>query len=547
MSSNSRAKPGAIRKFLTLFKPGCKVVLAKLAPPQPKQYPSFTNTKDSHSQNPEIEIRCYMEQLFLRMSGRSTSLIAGLISSLCLGRKLFWNTRGTMPAQLTSLYMENLAGILPHGFTTCRTMCLLSFVSCDEVSCWSSAISQNDEKMLRKYNLSFEIMCIQVFDFPVLKSLFFTWTTESTSSTSTIWWLTSCKFSFWVQKHLTASLSAGMDGQVVWMADGAFGACLALYRRQRYWRPLCYAMVFQFPWCRLRWEVQQGAGYRVFVSFPSVKCQDVSWSFMLFHVAAVGFWRLLRCNSPQDFFAKWLPKRLGHCLFVAGLWTCVWLLGTWPLGRPLSEGWRFFLPVTIACRAGFTIAWTFFTNFNHSHWWNEFLAMNPNRTYPVLSQVMAFLLGGRHRFNEMLFHDLHHAFPNAVGALSQRGRFHGWEKVHDAAVDVLSRGLFLPQKDGNQEPPMQKIQQKRSLLVKSEGNAVHLSNWSWWKNHKAKIDRLCEFPFGIDFRANCLTVDAHWQTGAVQIFRLPFCETKSSLSFAASVANFREPSDSNQM
>ena len=24
---------------------------------------------------------------------------------------------------------------------------------------------------------------------------------------------------------------------------------------------------------------------------------------------------------------------------------------------------------------------------------------------------------------------VHHAFPNAVGTLSQRGRFHGWEKV----------------------------------------------------------------------------------------------------------------------
>ena len=35
---------------------------------------------------------------------------------------------------------------------------------------------------------------------------------------------------------------------------------------------------------------------------------------------------------------------------------------------------------TIACRTGFTIAWTFFTNFNHSHWWNEFLALNPNRS-----------------------------------------------------------------------------------------------------------------------------------------------------------------------
>lgn len=32
------------------------------------------------------------------------------------------------------------------------------------------------------------------------------------------------------------------------------------------------------------------------------------------------------------------------------------------------------------------------------------------------------------------FHDVHHAFPNALGTLSQRGRFHGWKKVHDASV-----------------------------------------------------------------------------------------------------------------
>jgi len=174
-----------------------------------------------------------------------------------------------------------------------------------------------------------------------------------------------------------------------------------------------------------------------------------------------------KCN--KDFWAKWLPRRLGHSLFVAGLWSCVWLLGTWPLGRPLSEGWRFLLPVTIAARAGFTIAWVVFTNFNHSHFWNKFLAECPDRSYPLLSRFMALLLGGRHRFNEMLFHDLHHAFPNAVGALSQRGRFHGWQKVHDAAVDVLSRGLFLPQPETDEEPPMQKLQQRRSLKLKSTG------------------------------------------------------------------------------
>lgn len=198
------------------------------------------------------------------------------------------------------------------------------------------------------------------------------------------------------------------------------------------------------------------------------------WHFMGANDTGALFALMWYCNFPdasggkcnKDFWTKWMPKRLGHSLFVGSLWACVWLLGTWPLSRPLSEGWRFLLPVTLVCRFGFTVAWTFFTNFNHSHWWNEFLALNPNRSYPMLSSVMAFVLGGRHRFNEMLFHDLHHAFPNAVGALSQRGRFHGWEKVHDAAVEVLSRGLFLPQPEDHQEPPMQKLQHKRSMHLK---------------------------------------------------------------------------------
>lgn len=64
----------------------------------------------------------------------------------------------------------------------------------------------------------------------------------------------------------------------------------------------------------------------------------------------------------------------------------------------------------------------------------------------------------------MLFHDVHHAFPNAVGTLSQRGRFHGWEKVHDAAAEVLHRGLWKP--NGDEETQMQKTQKKRSLMMK---------------------------------------------------------------------------------
>merc|ERR1712244_201756 len=80
------------------------------------------------------------------------------------------------------------------------------------------------------------------------------------------------------------------------------------------------------------------------------------------------------------------------------------------------------------------------------------------------SFIMSLILGGKHRWNEMLFHDLHHAFPNAVGTLSQRGRFHGWQKVHDAAVEVLCRGLWKD--NGDEETEMQKTQKKRSMMMK---------------------------------------------------------------------------------
>mmetsp|Transcript_32063 Transcript_32063/g.102016 ORF Transcript_32063/g.102016 Transcript_32063/m.102016 type:complete len:464 (+) Transcript_32063:133-1524(+) len=170
-----------------------------------------------------------------------------------------------------------------------------------------------------------------------------------------------------------------------------------------------------------------------------------------------------KCN--KEFWKKWFPRRLAHHSFVACLWACVWLLGTWPLGRPLSEGWRFMFTVSCFSRFGFTAAWMFITNFTHSHPWNKFLAKDPARTWPLLHDTMAFILGGKHRWNEMLFHDLHHAFPNAVGTLSQRGRFHGWQKVHDAAVEVLHNGLWKP--NGDEETDMQKTQRARSVLMKS--------------------------------------------------------------------------------
>mmetsp|Transcript_49283 Transcript_49283/g.90906 ORF Transcript_49283/g.90906 Transcript_49283/m.90906 type:complete len:463 (+) Transcript_49283:83-1471(+) len=183
----------------------------------------------------------------------------------------------------------------------------------------------------------------------------------------------------------------------------------------------------------------------------------VEWYFHFPDAAAGG-------KVNKEFWKKWVPRRCAHTAFVCALWGCVWLLGTWPLGRPLSEGWRFVLPVTCCARIGYSLAWMFITNFTHSHPWNKFLATDPERTWPFLHETMAFVLGGKHRWNEMLFHDLHHAFPNAVGTLSQRGRFHGWRKVHDAAVEVLHRGLWKA--NGDEETEMQKTQRKRSLLMK---------------------------------------------------------------------------------
>eukprot|EP00439_Symbiodinium_sp_Y106_P032048 s2352_g3.t2 len=175
-----------------------------------------------------------------------------------------------------------------------------------------------------------------------------------------------------------------------------------------------------------------------------------------------------KCN--KEFWSKWVPRRVKHNSFVLCLWALVWLLGTYPLGRPLSEGWRFVFTVSFFARVGFSAAWMFITNFTHSLPWNEFLAQDPGRTWPVMHNIMALVLGGKHRWNEMLFHDVHHAFPNAVGTLSQRGRFHGWEKVHDAAAEVLHRGLWKP--NGDEETQMQKTQKKRSLMMKQGSRAL---------------------------------------------------------------------------
>jgi len=169
-------------------------------------------------------------------------------------------------------------------------------------------------------------------------------------------------------------------------------------------------------------------------------------------------------KCDKQFYKKWLPVRAKYVAWTTFLWTSVWLLGSVGLGRPLSEGYIFVLWVSCFCRIGFSSAWMFITNFNHSHWWNEFLAKDPDRTWPRVHATMAFLLGGRHRWNEMLFHDVHHMCPGRIGAMSQRGRFHGWQKVHDACVEILSHGLW---KSDDAETVMEQHQRKRSMVLKA--------------------------------------------------------------------------------
>ena len=94
-------------------------------------------------------------------------------------------------------------------------------------------------------------------------------------------------------------------------------------------------------------------------------------------------------SRNKEFWSKWIPRRVKHNAFVLSLWACVWLLGTRPLGRPLSEGWRFMLTVSFFARIGFSAAWMFITNFTHSLPWNEFLANDPGRTWPVLHNMIA--------------------------------------------------------------------------------------------------------------------------------------------------------------
>ena len=56
----------------------------------------------------------------LLMTGRSTLIIAGLISFLCLGRSWCWSTRDTTPAQWTCWFTESSVGTQQPGCMSCR-------------------------------------------------------------------------------------------------------------------------------------------------------------------------------------------------------------------------------------------------------------------------------------------------------------------------------------------------------------------------------------------------------------------------------------------
>jgi hypothetical protein len=98
-----------------------------------------------------------------------------------------------------------------------------------------------------------------------------------------------------------------------------------------------------------------------------------------------------------------------------------------------------------------------------------------------IDAVLTVILGGRARVNEFKFHDLHHAFPNKVGALSMRGRFNSADSVYDGGMRIIEHGIFehLAAKDKDaekaitdtkveEEPQINKLQRRRSLLYKED-------------------------------------------------------------------------------
>jgi len=175
-------------------------------------------------------------------------------------------------------------------------------------------------------------------------------------------------------------------------------------------------------------------------------------------------------------------RRLFHMLVSFCLWSYVYVLGRYFMD---GHGWTMVFVVNFFSRLGWTLGWTAFANINHSVSWNNLLAEGVDRKASWIDAVLTVVLGGRARVNEFKFHDLHHAFPNKVGALSMRGRFNSADAVYDGGMRIIEHGIFehiadAKKKDTEagaiadatttitEEPQINKLQRRRSTLYKED-------------------------------------------------------------------------------
>jgi hypothetical protein len=198
---------------------------------------------------------------------------------------------------------------------------------------------------------------------------------------------------------------------------------------------------------------------------------------------------VLRPRNSED-RKKTMQRRIQCALIQLTQWYVLIKVATVLAGGWSENALPIFLVVLAANRVGWGTAWYFFANINHSETWNEMLADGLDRKWPICDAVLTCLLGGRARVNEMKFHDLHHAFPNRIGAMSMRGRFYDWQKVHDGALEIIANGIFeepeLPQQSIESKPAQKKssktlndLQKKRvsnrpDLLAKAARQAIQV-------------------------------------------------------------------------
>jgi len=147
-----------------------------------------------------------------------------------------------------------------------------------------------------------------------------------------------------------------------------------------------------------------------------------------------------------------------------------------------GHGWTCVFVVNFFSRLGWTLGWTAFANINHSVFWNSLLAEGIDRKATWIDAVLTVVLGGRARVNEFKFHDLHHAFPNKVGALSMRGRFNAADAVYDGGMRIIEHGIFehiaaakvqdsatsAIADTSTEEPKINQLNRRRSLLYKED-------------------------------------------------------------------------------